>query len=50
MQKVTIEYLDKNDECQSATGMLMAYCTDGDVKIVDDNKKIIRKGMPVQFH
>ncbi len=49
MQKVTIEYLNKNDECKSATGTLIAYCNDGDVRIIDE-KGVKRKGMPVEFH
>jgi hypothetical protein len=48
MQRVTIEY-GYGMECKSATGQLMCYCTDGDVKIIDEKGKI-RKGMPVQFH
>lgn len=48
INRVIIEYLDKNDECKEAKGTLMCYCTDGDVKIVDE-KGIVRKGMPVQF-
>jgi hypothetical protein len=47
MKKVTIEYLNKNDECKSATGDLVAYCLDGDVLIIDDKNGVKRKGMPV---
>lgn len=48
MQRVTIEYLNKNDECKSATGMIVSYCNDGDVRIVDD-KGTKRKGMIVEW-
>ena len=46
---VTIEYLDKNDNCKSATGAFDGFCDDGDVIIID-NKLIRRKGMPVHWH
>ena len=45
---VTIEYLTRNDYCKSATGLLVAYCNDGDVIILVNGRR--KKGMPVQFH
>lgn len=48
MKRVTIEYLNKNGDCKEATGILIAYCNDGDVRIIDD-KGIKRKGMPVAW-
>ena len=47
MIRVTIEYLNKNDECKSATGLLVAYGNGFDV-IIDD-KGIKRKGMIVEW-
>ena len=45
--RVTIEYLTAAGNCKSATGVLIGYCSDGDVWIMVNGRK--KKGMPVEW-
>jgi hypothetical protein len=47
--KVTIEYLTASGNCKQMTGILVSYCNDGDVIILNANG-YKKKGMPVEFH
>lgn len=46
-QTVTIEYLTAAGNCKSFTGILIGYCTDGEVWVIKNGKK--KKAMIVDW-